>query len=229
MKLQRAFADFNFFVKKEWHGKHVSHLKHFTKQLMHWPRIDSFPYGRYKGSDCMLMIRWLLHMVRHGVCPDAGIGRPGRSLLTNPPVDWTRPFLERIALACESSLRFFRIMHTEGLWLTRDAAASMARACYEFTQSYSDLARRCSARMFNRYHLEPCLHAFHHYYVDLQSQLDSGAQVCLSPAAANCEADEDFVGKCARMSRFVHAGTTTLRTLERYMLKIRSVWCGWEV
>ena len=65
-----------------------------------------------------------------------------------------------------------------------------------------------------RYHLEPSQHYFYHYNFELRSH-----DVIMSPATENCEADEDFIGRVCRLARCVHASTTTLRVLERHLIK----------
>ena len=46
----------------------------------------------------------------------------------------------------------------------------------------------------------------------------------LSPALANCEADEDFIGKASRISRHVHPSVTNARTLDRYLVQMHFVY-----
>lgn len=51
--LEFAYEDFHFYVKSEFGGRQVAHMKAFTKQLFYWPRLATFPFGRCKGSDTM--------------------------------------------------------------------------------------------------------------------------------------------------------------------------------
>ncbi|CAJ1451398.1 unnamed protein product [Effrenium voratum] len=227
-KLARAFDDFQHFVKKEWHGKHVTHMKHFTKALFHFPNMDSYPHGRFKGSDCMLMVRWLRHLLTHGFFLESEdpTGRQTRSPLAYPLQIWHKAFFECIVRACTGALRFFHTLHTQGVWLDVAAAQSMATGCLQFTQNYSQLAKLSFEKSLRRFHLEPSLHSMHHFYMELSGAIAAGASSILNPAVHNAEADEDYIGKLARLSRAVHASSTTLRCIERYLLKLHFVWRG---
>ena len=217
--LERAYFDFEWWVKHQWRGKVRNNLKSFTKMTLHFPDKGSFPYMRPKGSDLMLALRWLREVVLHGPVFDSSIMRDAGGLLLNPPEAWHLPFLRAILAGCDSSLKFFHILHTEGIWLSKDCAGQMADHNLKFCQAYAFLAARCVENRLPRFRLEPCLHQFRHFYDDLTGVLSAGARVALNPSVHCCEMDEDFVGALARMSRHVHAGNTTRRTIQRYLLK----------
>ena len=224
--LTRAYEDFAYWTKKEWSGRTMQSLKNFTKDLFHWPRKEAFPAGRFKGGDCMLMLRWLQHGILNGFLVQGSdpLSRPNRNLVRNPLEDWHGPFLQHMLDACQAALMFFHTMHRSGIWLSRAATREMGLNAAKFNQSFSALAGLCHSRSMPRFHLVPALHAFHHFYMDTKKQLAirPRVKVTMSPAVANCEADEDFVGKVARLSRKVHARSTNQRTLERYLVKM---WC----
>ena len=224
--LERAYRDFAHFTKREWPGKTMQSLKMFTKDLFKWSRQAAFPAGRFKGSDVMLMLRWVQFALSHGfVQPTSDPpSRPGCSPMTAPLQGWHAPFLNHILKGCEAGLRFFHIVHRNGIWLPRNTTRSLGLSAAEFTQSFSTLAKLSLQQHLPRYHLVPSLHAMHHFYIDAQNFLRSRpkCQYSMSPGVTNCEADEDFVGKAARLARKVHARSTTQRTLERYRVKM---WC----
>ena len=60
-----------------------------------------------------------------------------------------------------------------------------------------------------------------HVRLDLQHQLDTGAQFVLNPAAHMCWTDEDVVGKVARLSRRTHPLSTARRTIDRALCSYR--------
>ena len=224
--LEAAYQDFNFFMKKERQGHQVANIKNFTKALLHWPRIKVFPCGRFKGSDCMLMIRWFVRLMQRGRFVNDTNARQGTSLAEQPLDAWHKPFLQQILLGSTAAINFFHILHTEGVWLSRKQTQVLAGHCFQFTTSYSLLARMCHARGLRRFMLEPSLHYFHHYAVDLTACLEKQHEKIMSPNQDNCECDEDFVGRISRLSRAVHASTTTQRTLERYKIKVFFVLTG---
>ena len=71
--LERAFLDFDFYMNHEYKTKQVSHAKHFSKALFHAPTVDHYPYGRLKGSDMMLLCRWLRHLTSAGIVSDVDV------------------------------------------------------------------------------------------------------------------------------------------------------------
>ena len=73
-----------------------------------------------------------------------------------------------------------------------------------------------------RFRMEPCLHHYCHFGVDIRETLNQSPEIqwIPSPAPQNCEQDEDFVGKVARLSRKVHMMTMTRRVIERYLIKL---------
>lgn len=221
--LEDAYKDFDHFVKCEWKGKGVANLKSFTKEVFHYPKIDTYPFCRPKGSDIMLMVRWFRHLILHGTVDADGLLRTG-SLLKCPLSEDHLPFLADMLVACEGALDFFQIMYREGLWIEAAMAQRMADACDSFAEAYGSLALQSFEKKWTRFRMEPCLHAWRHFSEDIKESLQSGAQFVYNCAAHNCEADEDFVGKIARTSRHVHMSTMAGRTLDRYLIKLKFAW-----
>ena len=224
-----AYRDFDWFMKKEWHGKHVAHMKHFTRQLLHWPRADSFPHCRPKGSDVMLITRWLKRLLECGVYDAARAGRTGVSITLHPLQAWHAPFFRAMAAGSGAALSFFRVMHTSGIWLSRDLARQMSDNAYTFVEAYSALANLSFQAKLARFHMEPSYHFFHHYGVEYRLRIEAGEECILSCSVDGCEADEDFVGKISLLSRKVHAATVSLRVLQRYMLTCRAIFSNDEI
>ena len=217
---ERAFTDFKFFVQHEWRKSVVNHTQAFTRQTLHFPSTDTFPYARWKGSDQMLIIRWLKQLVLYGpVFADSFSRDDSKSLLHFPPCDWQRPYFQAVLNACDAALSFFQNMHTQGLWLTRHVASAMSSDCKKVCLNYRVLANLCHEKGLARFHLEPCLHNFRHFAHDLDVALARGCEWIYSPSSQNCDMDEDFVGRIARGTKAVHALTTNIRTIERYLLR----------
>ncbi len=217
--LERAFTDFRFFVRHEWRKGVVNHTKAFTKQTLHFADLKKFPYARWKGSDQMLIIRWLLEVVRNGVFLGEATCRDGLSLASFPPFEWQAPYFKAVLSGCDSAISFFHQLHREGIWLKKEVAQSMSCCCKVVCRSYMLLANLCHLKGLARFHLEPCLHCFRHFGEDLDEGVKRGCSYILSPSASTCEMDEDFVGKICRLSRSVHASACNKRTIERYLLR----------
>ena len=218
--LERAFQDFKFWVRHEWRGSVVNYTKSFTRQTLHFADYKKFPYARWKGSDQMLIIRWLRQVVLQGIVFHDSIARDGNSPLHFPLVEWQRPFYQAILEGCNGAINFFHEMHRKGIWLERSLAQNMSYNCKLFCKSYSSLAFLCHGRSLARFHLEPSLHVFRHFAFDLDTVLSTPTvQFVMSPSLVTCEMDEDFVGKICKTARSVHALNTNERTIDRYLLR----------
>eukprot|EP00438_Fugacium_kawagutii_P002945 Skav220649 [mRNA] locus=scaffold2038:214513:216366:+ [translate_table: standard] len=213
--LDRAFLDFRYWVRHEWRGKVVNHVVAFTRALLHFSDNNSFPFWRIKGSDIMLILRWLHHVILHGVYLEGQVTRSEVCFINNPPEPWQAEWFDVALKGCVASTRFFHTMHCEGVWLDQATAKNMASDCFKLCASFQKLAVLCHEKRMARFHLEPCLHNMMHFFVEL----DRVEGTCLSPALANCEMCEDFIGKIARISRHVHAKSCTRRVIDRYLIR----------
>ena len=117
-----------------------------------------------------------------------------------------------------------------GAWLSREAALDLGDSCLAFCQAYSNLAQACFDHNLSHFSLVPSLHYFHHFYMDVRRHFaDPAVAFMLSPAIANCEGDEDFIGKISRFSRHVHPVITIIRTIQRYLVRMHFVMEDGEV
>ena len=100
--LSNAHTDFRWTCKNEIaHGS--PHMKGFTKELFHFPRNALFPWGGWKGSDTLLLFRWLLRVLHHGVKVE---GQPARPIIHQPNLWETRDdgykLVESVELFCSA-------------------------------------------------------------------------------------------------------------------------------
>ena len=163
-----------------------------------------------------MLCRWLIKVIRHGpVLPD-GSSRSGISFLEHADHG---PFFRAVEDCSCSLLRFFQVIHKGSLWLTVSEAKSAIDSVNLFCNAYSFLARRSYDQGECLFHLEPALHMYRHISVRMQAALDRASPAVLSPACFACDLSEDFVGKCARMSRRVAARTCAQRTEQRMLIR----------
>ena len=219
-RMTRAFDDFLFCCSVELKG--TPHCKSFTRDGLHFDRETSFPWAGWKGSDTMLVLRWMVRLIRYGiVTTDA---RSGTSLLSEPPgpqqlLQFQKDVLQAILDGACSMVRFFQILYHSGAWLDRKAARGVALNVNMFCASYYFLAGRCQQERLCRFHLEPSLHMYRHMGLRVQRLLDKGCDRILSPACFLAESSEDFVGQVARLARRTSARSTCSRTIQRYLIK----------
>lgn len=146
--------------------------------------------------------------------------RPGVNLVESTNDQIFAEIYKEVLKGSLSAVQFFHILHTQGLWLTAPVAKEAADYCQDFCSAYAALAKVCFQQSWVRFRLEPCLHHFHHFAVEIQKLLNKSVKMIYSPASHLCEADEDFVGRICRGSRMVHAQSMTQRTLDRYLVKL---------
>lgn len=222
--LARAHNDFKWSCKHE-----IAHatpnMKGFTKELFHFPRLDSFPWGGWKGSDSMLVLRWLLRVLRHGV-RDVNMDARPMVALTQSALDPSHiPFFEAMHDAAQSGLLVFRILHQPNLWENRQNSEQLVESVDLFCAAYSFLAKKSLDMRMCRFHLEPTLHQYLHLGVRVRLILQNPrVQRVLSPCSFLCESGEDFIGRIARISRRAPARNLCMRTIQRYLIKLHQVW-----
>ena len=85
--LSAAYVDFKAACKQM---RSCPNLKNFTREILHWPKSKTWPWGGWKGSDSLLICRWLLILIREGPLVD---GHRSGSLLRNTPDASHRPLL----------------------------------------------------------------------------------------------------------------------------------------
>jgi hypothetical protein len=69
----------------------------------------------------------------------------------------------------------------------------------------------------------PKLHAVEEIVKELQVQSQNSFWA-YNPLVESCSVDEDFIGRCAFLSRSVSPRATCIRSLQRYLVQILQVW-----
>ena len=97
-------------------------------------------------------------------------------------------------------------MFSHGYWIRSFFGNKLGRMLLGFVQAYGVCAKQCLREGKNRYAIIPKLHMVHHAGIRLI--LDSmRSQWVISPLATSAQQQEDYIGKPARISRRVHAGS----------------------
>ena len=198
-------------------------IKNFTKDTFHYANYESWPWGGWKGSDTLLILRWLVVLLRQG-CVGAG-GSRAKPLLKHPAEVDHLPVFRAVHDGCCGILTTFQVVQKSGVWLRRPMAVRAHSSIDLFCSSYSFLSAVFFERKMARFHLEPTLHVLKHFSVRIQEQLDND-DVCvvLNPAIYMCEMSEDYVGHVSRTSRRVAARNCGLRTMQRFLIKLHMHW-----
>ena len=119
--------------------------------------------------------------------------------------------------------KFMRGIYAGGTFLSSPEARVLSDSLYEFINSYAWLASKSFERGVPAWPMYPKLHAVHEISHELR-RASFSAPYSLNPAVHSCSMDEDFVGKCAMISRGVSPRAIQRRTLQRYLCYIRLLW-----
>lgn len=92
-----------------------------------------------------------------------------------------------------------------------------------FVRSYIYQARVALSLGQNFFSLIPKLHWVHEtsFLLKWQARVSSH---CINPAVYACQMDEDFIGRCAALSRCVSPRLVSLRVFQRYLAHIQICW-----
>lgn len=177
-RLTRAWSSFTLWC--DTHHVSPSGIRGFTKEKLHMPKLGTFPWCGGKGSDSILLLRWLRFL-------------SGLQLIANP----TSSIFPLVIKATDGGLAF-QAIHRHGVWLKGSCKVVIMNAAKQFVQSYAWLADYCLRNSLQLYAMVPKLHAMDHFAVQLKSSCEP--YVC-NPAVWDCSMSEDFIGHVSRQSR----------------------------
>ncbi|CAK9065748.1 Uncharacterized protein SCF082_LOCUS33584 [Durusdinium trenchii] len=203
-RLERAHKSFELWCLA---NRCKAGLRSFTVQFFNIANKSSSPWTNSKGSDTMLMLRWLLWLV-------------SLLLLTrgDSPPEHVQ-FFKLLKHTIESAQSMFHIMHSHPLWIKRSCGRLLYTRCMLMLRGYKALARRTMTLQIGGYRLKPKFHGLHHVAQFVKDALQRGAPLLLNPLCFACEPNEDTVGRICRLSRKLATRTLTRRLLQRHFLK----------
>ena len=201
-RLERAFSLFTMWCLA---SKKTPGIKKFTKENMNFPRYRAFAWLNAKGSDVILVMCWLEWFLGHLLAK-------GESLL-----------IRAMHQTLLGGLNYIGAMHSHGLFLPAGCARTQLDSGFTFLRGYLYLAQECMRLKVSGFRLRPKLHYFNHLLREYQDQLNQQPSFVLSSAAFLCEQNEDFIGRLSRTSRRVAARTAPLRTIQRYLVKMKAL------
>ena len=206
-RLERAQSSFLLYAA-------VNHerpcLRGFTRAFFHLKNRLSAPWANAKGSDAMILLRWLKWFIRLNLFGEAVV--PGYSAL-----------LRLMLHCCDSILDMFRIIHSHKLWLERTCANALYVHMLRLLRAYKLLGQKSISLGVRAFVLKPKTHGLHHVAYSLKQQLDFGCALVLNPECHGCEPNEDYIGRVSRLSRKVGAQIVDLRVIQRVFLKTRAL------
>ena len=120
--------------------------------------------------------------------------------------------------AAKNVNQFFRKLHASGLWLTAEEHAELRALNESFCIAYASLASRHASRGQLAFKLRPKLHMFQE-----AARQNAGLLWAVNCLNASCWTDEDFIGKCSRISRTCYGLglCQSIRTIQKVLGRYR--------
>jgi hypothetical protein len=118
---------------------------------------------------------------------------------------------------------FFRGIYQNDALMKSEKGKELSDALYNFISAYlweASAAYRDGVAAFPRY---PKLHAVHEVAFIMRRQCRL-YPYCQNPCVHACATDEDFIGRCAALSRCVSPKCIPMRTLQRYLCHLQILW-----
>lgn len=122
-----------------------------------------------------------------------------------------------LRLAQRAALRIDELLHgvySYEVWIPSEEAKPIIAAGFAFLKIMGVAVKTAYSRKVLYFKLMPNYHRIHHILFGMQTQALQGRHV-LNPLVASTQQDEDYIGRCSRLSRRVSPRLTVQRTLER--------------
>ena len=207
--LKRAHGRFRLFCLA---SQRPAALHSFTKDNFNAPKRKAFPWMSCKGSDCTLLMQWIVVLTR------------GFLMIMDPECE-QRELLELIYQAARAGDQWMRCLYKHGIWLSRTCATALLREQRCFLETYNSLAQRSLQMGHCFYGMKPKIHMLAHTAWETKCLLGlEDLELIPNPMLWCCEPNEDMVGRISRISRRVHQKTVCMSTIQKYLVKCRALY-----
>ena len=200
-KLSSAYGAFKLYCSTT---KQCAALRSFTKALFQYKSRKSFPWTNTKGSDTMILLRFV--MVQSG------------GFINAPLKAGDLPMLTLIQKTSSAAITYYSRMYQHGLFLSRKCALELYLDGNRFIAGYCNLANLCLGSV-NLFGIKPKLHMWRHCLLTIRCCLENGVEHTLNPLVFNCEGNEDAIGRLSRLSRRLDSRGVSGKILECFMVK----------
>lgn len=188
-RLVRAWSFFSLWMTAT--GNTVNGLRSFSKEKLHFPTMNSFPYVGCKGSDTVVLLKWIRFF--------AGLKHE-----------------ELLVTTADHGLAF-QTIHGHGLWIRPSCRKAIERSVAGFLAGYAKLAQKALQNRRTLFSMVPKVHAFAHFQHDAEKAKDE--PFTMNPGAFDTSTSEDFVGHVARQSRRISYKNIVENTVLAYKVR----------
>ena len=186
-------------------------LRSFSPSYFQVKSKKSFPWSNSKGSDTVLLLRWVVWYVGLQLSHPHGLS------------DEQSKLFKTYCHTVNHALQAFDLMYDHGLWLSRQCGLALYQHFSVLLSGYKKCARIVMDLNFNGFGLKPKFHGLAHLKYSIRCDLKNGNVLILNPMHAGNEQNEDKVGKTSRLSKKLSTRTLTHGILQRYMLKKKAL------
>ena len=206
-RLTRAYAYFQLWCLQE--GQKPLAVRSFSRAKLHFEKAYNFPYITGKGSDSVLLLKFLVFFLRLH-CNEKVLG-PHAVLL--------RHMLQ----AAEAGLFFTQSIHGHALFLGPSCASNIKKNIQAFASGYVRLAASSLQDRLTLFSMVPKVHSMCHFREHLKASPQDPFGHVLNVGLWDCSANEDFVGKIARSARRISNRKIETGIIRAYLVKTKFV------
>lgn len=169
-----------------------------SKETLGWPDTKTFPNAQWsKGHVTTLMQKFILHYFER-----------------NPLDESVDSLFPKCFEAAKCINEFMEKLYSSDVWLDSSFAISVAERGQRFLNLYQALAAQAFGENRALFVYMPKIHIMSHVVLNMKQQARTAPHV-LNPLCFAVQVDEDYIGKCSRVSRRTGPGQVILRTLQR--------------
>ena len=180
-------------------------LRSFTRALFMFPRFSAYPWANTKGSDTMILMRFI------------SVQCTG---FLNTPLDQGHvEILQLMQKTCQAGTMFFSKLNGHGLWMSRCCGMDAHLHLTRFIAGYATLAGRVLNDQISAWGMKPKLHLLKHAQLEFHEWLLAGLEILPNYNIHNCEQNEDFIGRVCRLSRRLDSRRIGERVLHSCLVK----------
>ncbi|CAE7822447.1 unnamed protein product, partial [Symbiodinium sp. CCMP2456] len=194
---------------KSWSARTKNRLYcgRLTEDLLGYNGTREYPEGKWsKNMDTATVMKFLVYFLE----------RPESQQKLQAD-----DILQDILVAAKDMGQAIRISLQAELFMSSEDTRSVVDCGHKFLMGYSVLVTKCYERSLCLFKLRPKVHYLNHIFLRCYEEFRA-AGFATNILAESTFMSEDFVGRAARLSRRVSTRAVAVKTLQRYLLHMKS-------
>ena len=165
----------------------------------------------FKGADTVVVLKFLNWKFQQILASDVNLRMD------------VRRYLEEIANNLHHTDEFMTGLYNSGLFIPPLRLGRIVRHGLEMLGSFAKCAATAYKLSLPRFKFNPKFHMLCHLILEMQEAL-ANKESALNPTSFSCQMPEDFINKCATLSRSVDARAVAERTVDLYRVAVAGAW-----